>query len=188
MTLAAVTVTVHDSPPVNPTSGLSVNDAGPPETVAECVPLTVHWIEYHAPATFTGSLNPRLMLAQTGAAGLPAAGNVLITFGEESWAARGFGAAIVKSAKLLLVSIAPPPFRRAAVVLDRTPVGDVSEQLALPYPTKSSMAERTSGTHPDSCVVVLRSATLPEPAAIAIVPVASGSGSGIVMMVVPAAS
>ena len=127
-----MTVTVHDSPPVNPSSGLSVNDTGPPETVAECVPLTVHWIEYHAPVTFTGSLNPRLMLAQTGAAGLPAAGNVLITFGEESWAARGFGAAIVKSARLLFVSVAPLPLRRAAVVLDSCPVGAASEQLAAP--------------------------------------------------------
>ena len=45
---------------------------------------------------------------------------------------RGSGAPTVKSAELSLVSIAPSPFRRAAVVLPRPGVGLVSAQLALP--------------------------------------------------------
>src|SRR2546429_7551611 len=39
---------------------------------------------------------------------------------------RGFGAVTVKSAALLSVSTAPPPFRSAAVVLDRVGVGEPS--------------------------------------------------------------
>ena len=45
---------------------------------------------------------------------------------------RGPGAPSVKSAELSLVSIAPSPLRRAAVVLLRMGVGLVSEQFAVP--------------------------------------------------------
>src|SRR5947208_8755252 len=83
---------------------------------------------------------------------------------------RGFGAPAVKSAALLSVSVAPSARRRSAVVLDRPGAAPApSNSFALPYPTKSrrSPADETR-------------ATLPLPAAIAIEPVTSGVGSGVV--------
>ncbi|WP_237519323.1 hypothetical protein [Streptomyces sp. HUCO-GS316] len=46
-------------------------------------------------------------------------------------ALRGLGAVTVKSAELLSVSVAPPPPRSAAVVLDKVPVGAVSYEPTL---------------------------------------------------------
>src|SRR5438270_4532838 len=51
---------------------------------------------------------------------------------------RGMGPMITKSLELLSVSTQPFPFRTAAVVLEREDVGPVSEQLAEPYPTRST--------------------------------------------------
>ncbi len=78
------------------------------------------------------------------------------------------------------MSCVPPPLRSAAVVLLRLPVGAVSEQVAaVPYPTKSTMAPPV-GQPPVSAVVLATSATFPDVADIAIEPVASGAGRGVV--------
>ena len=129
-----------------------MNVTGPPEIAAECVPVTVHWIANHEPVTFTGSLKSSEMFAYAGTLRAPAVGKEVITLGEESRDARGFGSPIVKSATLLLVSIAPSPLRSAAVVLDRAAVGAPSKQLALPYPTRSTIAG-FAGQAPESAVV-----------------------------------
>src|SRR5689334_16191859 len=50
---------------------------------------------------------------------------------------RGAGAAAVKSAELLSVSVQPLPARKAASVLLKVGAGLASEKLALPYPTRS---------------------------------------------------
>src|SRR5262245_14375157 len=91
---------------------------------------------------------------------------------------RGLGGPIEKSILLLFESKQPPRLRRAAVVLLVAPVEpEPSKQLALPYPTKSI---KQVGQLPLNGFVVLERATLPAPPAIAIVPMASGIGSGVV--------
>jgi hypothetical protein len=92
---------------------------------------------------------------------------------------RGFGALTVKSEALLSVSTLPFPFRRAAVVLLNVGVGAVSEQLALPKPTKSTMLALV-GHAPIKAVELFTSATLPAVALNAIVPDASGVGRLVV--------
>ena len=83
----------------------------------------------------------------------------------------------MKSATLLRVSVQPlAPRRRAFVLLGAEAGAGPLKQLAvLPYPSKSRMLE-SFGHAPESAVEFLTSATLPEPAAIPIVPVASGAG------------
>ena len=62
----------------------------------------------------------------------PLAGKVEATVGAWSALACGSGVATVKSAKLSSVSVAPPPFRWADVVLEGAAVGPVpSKQLAV---------------------------------------------------------
>ena len=121
------------------------------------------------------------MLAQTGAAGLPAAGKVLITFGEESWAARGFGAAIGEVGEVVVrvdrtVAIAQGGRR----VRDSRRSGAISEQFGAAVADEvvdqgtcrtRTRQKRGRAEERRPC----RSSAL-----IAIVPVASGSGSGIV--------
>src|SRR5437899_5282790 len=95
---------------------------------------------------------------------------------------RGKGAPVKKSAPLLSVSVQPsvPPRRRTAVVLLGADAGPPpSKQLAaLPKPTRSTAAP--VGQLPLSAVLFDTSATLPAVAAMAIVPVASGTGSAAV--------
>src|SRR5574338_1029448 len=87
----------------------------------------------------------------------------------------GSGVLAEKSAALLFVSIAPPPARIAAVVfVSPGAAAPPSEQFALPYPTKSTAD--ASGHDPLSALAPATRATLPEPAAIAMVPIASGAG------------
>ena len=69
--------------------------------------------------------------------------------------------------------------RNAAVVLVSAETGAVSEQLAVPKPTKSMICAPV-GQAPVSAVVELTKATLPLVALMAIVPVASGVGSDVV--------
>jgi hypothetical protein len=87
---------------------------------------------------------------------------------------RGLGGLSAKSATLLRVSVQPPPARRIAFVLLGAAAG--------PEPRKQFAVLRSRmfgsfGHAPVSAVEVLTSATLPEPAAIAIVPIASGVGN-----------
>src|SRR5712691_3133796 len=92
---------------------------------------------------------------------------------------RGKGAPVKKSAPLLSVSVQPPvpPRRRTAVVLLGADAGPTpSKQLAvLPKPTRSTTAP--VGQLPLSAVLLATSATLPAVAAMAMVPLASGTGS-----------
>ena len=83
----------------------------------------------------------------------------------------------MKSATLLRVSVQPFPVRRSAFVLLGAGAGEPLKQFAvLPYPRRSTMFG-SFGHAPASDVVLLTSATLPEPAAIAIVPFASGDAN-----------
>ena len=90
----------------------------------------------------------------------------------------GFGGASVKSLALFRVSVHPFAARVAAFVLPAAGAGAVPRKqfAVLPYPTKSTMLESV-GHAPVNGVAVLTSATLPDPAAIAIAPTASGVGS-----------
>ena len=51
----------------------------------------------------------------------------------------GFGAPGWRSAELLSVSTQPLPSRTSAVVFVSAAAGEVSEQFAAPYPTRSSI-------------------------------------------------
>lgn len=92
----------------------------------------------------------------------------------------GIGNPAAKSALLLSVSVQPLFARITALVLEGAAVGPPpSKQLAVPpKPTKSTIPEE--GQTPVSDVVVLTNATLPTVADMAMVPVASGVGSGVV--------
>ena len=85
----------------------------------------------------------------------------------------------MKSATLLCVSVQPFPVRRSALVLLGAEAGaaPLKQFAVLPYPSRSTMFT-SFGHAPVSAVVLLTTATLPEPAAIAMVPVASGDGNG----------
>src|SRR6267142_1091790 len=91
---------------------------------------------------------------------------------------RGKGAPVKKSAPMLSVSVQPPvpPRRQTAVVLLGADAGPTpSKQLAaLPKPTRSTAPV---GQLPLSAVLLATSATLPAVAAMAMVPLASGTGS-----------
>ncbi len=89
---------------------------------------------------------------------------------------RGFGVVAVKSELLLFVSVQPPARRTSArVVLGEGAGPSPSKQLAVPpYPTRS-ITERSAMMSaqvavPVMAVVVLRTATLPAVADMAIVP------------------
>lgn len=82
---------------------------------------------------------------------------------------------------MLLFVFAQTLVRTAAVVLDSVTVGDPSQQLAaVPKPTKSNKLGSLVGHEPVSAEIRLTSAILPAVALSAIVPVASGVGSGVV--------
>jgi hypothetical protein len=92
----------------------------------------------------------------------------------------GVGAIALKSVLLLFV-FAQTLVRIAAVVFDSVTVGDPNEQLAaVPKPTKSNKFGSLVGHEPVSAEMLLTSAILPAVALSAIVPVASGVGSGVV--------
>src|SRR5206468_6220463 len=89
--------------------------------------------------TFTGSVNV-IETLEYGAAESPSAGTVLATAGAASPLFRGFGVPLAKAAALSSVSCAPPLLRRSAVVLRRPgAAAEPSKQLAMPYPTKSTI-------------------------------------------------
>src|SRR5262249_22985548 len=88
---------------------------------------------------------------------------------------RGLGAPKEKLEELLSVSVQPPPARKIAVVLLRPGAGVPSEQLAVPYPTKSTML-LFIGQVPVSRVLLLTIATFPAVALIPIEATASGVG------------
>ena len=95
----------------------------------------------------------------------------------------------VKSLALSSLSVQPPSARRAAVVFERpgaTPLP--SKQFAVPpYPMKSTIVAPVG--HEAMAIPLLTRATLPAVADMAIVPVASGVGSGTVeVMLAPSAS
>src|SRR5436190_7289792 len=132
LTLSAKTVTLQASPFAKSLSGFSVKVVWPPLCVAVCSPLVAHEIVYQPAATSTGSLNCAVMLASTAMSAAPLAGVVVTIEGAVSPVPLfcGFGATMSKSAELLFVSVEPPPVRLADVVLERVPVGDVSEHVA----------------------------------------------------------
>jgi hypothetical protein len=93
---------------------------------------------------------------------------------------RGFGAPAVKSAALLSVSVQLLPARETESVLEGAGVGPApSKQFAVaPNPTKSTTP--AAGQAPLKAVVPATNATFPAAPAMAIVPVASGIGRGVV--------
>ena len=105
---------------------------------------------------------------------------------------RGLGTPEAKSFALLSVSVQPPSFLTAAVALARVGAAVPSKKLALPYPTRSTICAVCAGKHGvepplhGNPVAVFARMTLPAVADMAMVPVASGAGSGA-MMVAPAA-
>jgi hypothetical protein len=104
---------------------------------------------------------------------------------------RGIGPLLtLKSALLLSVSVQPLLFLIAATRFVVPPVGEVSEQLAAPYPTKSTIPfAKKAGQVPLKTVVLLTSATFPPVEPTAIDPVASGVGRRTeVVTFAPAAS
>ena len=108
---------------------------------------------------------------------------VLLGVGVLGGVLRGFGALTVKSALLLFVSVAPFPFRSAAVVLLKVAVGPLpSKQLAAaPNPTRSMTVAPAGQLVPlVMSVFVLSKTTLPAVALMGIVPTALGVGSGVV--------
>src|SRR5262245_25157449 len=75
----------------------------------------------------------------------------------------------------------PAPLRRSGGVVLGACLGPgvPSKQAVIPYPTRS-MIVAPEGQAPVSAVVVETSATLPAVADIAMAPIASGDGSGVV--------
>src|SRR5437879_6318621 len=73
---------------------------------------------------------------------------------------RGMGPAMMKSLRLLLVSTQPLFLRMAAVVLESAAVGNVREQFAPPYPTRSTIVASV-GHAPLKGVVLATRAILP---------------------------
>src|SRR5512143_1079002 len=87
---------------------------------------------------------------------------------------RGLAAVTLKSAALLFVSVQPPSPRSAAAVADSVPaevvpVAEPSEQLVVPYATKSTTLVASGHAAAAIVVVPLISAILPAPAPILIV-------------------
>src|SRR5262245_65136142 len=97
---------------------------------------------------------------------------------------RGVGAPFAKSAPFWSVSVHPPARRSAAVVLERLGVvgpAPSNAEAAVPKPTKSrtaGFARQSAGVPQVRSVVLVTSATLPEVADMAMLPMASGVGSG----------
>ena len=90
---------------------------------------------------------------------------------------RGVGAAIEKSLELLPVMLQPPLLRIAAVVLEIAEAG--FGQFAVPVPTRSRTLAPV-GHVPESTAVAFESATFVLLPDMAVVPVASGVGNGVV--------
>ena len=93
---------------------------------------------------------------------------------------RGLGAPVAKSTELLSVSLQPPLTLRAAVVFVSAATAVPSAQLAVPYPTKSTTLTPNGQPLPVKAVVLFVKATLALVALMAVVPVASGAGKGVV--------
>jgi hypothetical protein len=90
---------------------------------------------------------------------------------------RGFGGPVAKSLRLLAESVQPPFARTIAVELLGAGAGEPSKHVAVPpYPTMSTIFTPL-GQAADKTAFAFSKATLPEPAARLIVPVASGVGS-----------
>ena len=94
---------------------------------------------------------------------------------------RGIGPPLtLKSALLLSVSVQPLLFLIAATRFVVPAAGEVSEQSAAPYATKSTIPfAKKAGQLPLKTVVLLTSATFPAVEPTAIAPVASGVGRGL---------
>ena len=96
-------------------------------------PLVPQEIEYHAPVTLTGSLKVIETFESTGTlAGAVGRGRSRRRAAPGRRSSAGRARPMAKSAALLSVSVAPPPFRSAEVVLESVAVGAVSEQFAEP--------------------------------------------------------
>ncbi len=91
---------------------------------------------------------------------------------------RGAGAPVLKSAELLPVSVAPPPARKIAVLVDGDGAAVPSAALAVPKPTKSCKPALANGDDPESGDERSDRATLPDVALMLIEPDASTAGSG----------
>ena len=132
VTFAASTVTVQSSFGAKFAAGSSVKVVGPPVTLAPCAPLVAQLIVNQLPVTFTASPKVIATLAASATPVAPFAGTVAETAGAGSADGCGSGTPAVKSAALLSVSVAPPPFRRSEVVLLGAGAGPVpSKQLAV---------------------------------------------------------
>src|SRR5262245_41877769 len=148
-------------------------------------------MEYQSPVTVTGLFNVMTMFDAIGTLVALAAGVVVLIAGRPSALLRGVGAPVAKSVELLSVSVAPPVFRMAAVVLLRVAVGPVPSKqfVPVPYPTKSMICGPVGQTVPVAMsVATFSSATFPAPSAIAMVPIASGVGRRGAVVLAPAAS
>src|SRR5215212_4967555 len=110
-TLAATTVTVHDSLLAKSPVGSRVNVVGPPLVAAACEPLDAQLIVNQLPVTSTGSLKVIVTFEPTATPEAPADGVVDEIFGASSAVPCGLGAPISKSAALLFVSWTPPLLR-----------------------------------------------------------------------------
>lgn len=94
---------------------------------------------------------------------------------------RGVGAAVLKSAALSLLSVQPASSRIAAVALAIPGAGPLpSKQLAEPPMPRKSWIAAPVGQAPESAEVLLTRATLPLVPPIAVPPITSGVGSGVV--------
>jgi hypothetical protein len=159
-----------------------------------CAPVEPQEIEYHAPVTFTSSLNVIVIFESRATSEASASGEFAPTRGAWSESQkctfelfRGAVAAAVKSAAFWFVSSQPPLLRCADVVFDSVgAAAEPSKKFALPYPTRSMMRACAAGSqeaepplHPSEAVPVT-SATFPAvPLMLIGVPsVPSGAGSG----------
>src|SRR4029077_3584282 len=180
-------VTVHCSPGIKLTFGV-ITCVLPPLVLAKvallCCPLA-QVMSNHGSTTLTGSVKVIVILASRGAFAPLLRGSVPNTEGPNSTMVavrRGLGAPVIKSAELLSVSVAPSFLRNRAVVLLLGPTAfAVSEQSALPYPTKSWMFTSPIGQLPSSGSKSLTSASLPEELLmlISLVMFAAGSGAPV---------
>src|SRR6476646_6248102 len=146
---------------------------------------------YQSPVTVTGLLNVMTMFEAIGTLVAFAAGVVVLMAGRPSALLRGVGAPVTKSVELLSVSVAPPVFRMAAVVLLIVAVGPVPSKqfVPAPYPTKSMTCGPVGqAVAAGVSVVTFSNATFPAPSAIAMVPAASGAGRAGAETFDPAAS
>src|SRR5690349_4989698 len=88
---------------------------------------------------------------------------------------RGPGEPTLKSDRLLLVSVQPPDWRTADVVLDSPDAGLPSDAFAFPYPRKSTICDPV-GLVPVNEFELLTRATFPSEALKLMPPEPSGVG------------